>query len=97
MKDAYKSLNEALIHASVYNNINLDLNWIESSDIKNLKDLENKLAKTNGILIPGGFGKRGVEGKILSVQLARAKKFLFSEFVLGCKYQLLNSQEVYWV
>ncbi len=37
----------------IYNNINLDLNWVESSDIKNLKDLENKLGKTNGILIPG--------------------------------------------
>lgn len=77
MKDAYKSLHEALIHASVYNNVDLDLDWIESSDIKNSKDLENKLGRTNGILIPGGFGKRGVDGKILSVQFARTKKFLF--------------------
>ena len=57
LKDAYKSLNEALIHAAVYNDINLNLNWIESSDIKNLKDLENKIGNSNGILIPGGFGK----------------------------------------
>ncbi|MFM7990530.1 MAG: CTP synthetase, partial [Candidatus Fonsibacter sp.] len=50
LKDAYKSLHEALIHASVYNNVDLDLDWIESSDIKNSKDLENKLGRTNGIL-----------------------------------------------
>ena len=90
LKDAYKSLNEALIHASVYNNINLDLNWVESSDIKNLKDLENKLGKTNGILIPGGFGKRGVEGKILSVQLARTNKIPFFGICFGMQISVIE-------
>ena len=83
-------MNEALIHASVYNNINLDLNWVESSDIKNLKDLENKLGKTNGILIPGGFGKRGVEGKILSVQLARTKKIPFFGICFGMQISVIE-------
>jgi CTP synthase len=90
LKDAYKSLHEALIHAAVYNNVHLDLNWIESSDIKNSKDLESKLEKTNGILIPGGFGKRGVEGKILSVQYARTKKIPFFGICFGMQISIIE-------
>ena len=55
-----------------------------------LKDLEYKLAKTNGILIPGGFGKRGVEGKILSVQLARAKKIPFFGICFGMQISVIE-------
>ncbi len=90
LKDAYKSLHEALIHASVYNNVDLDLDWIESSDIKNSKDLENKLGRTNGILIPGGFGKRGVDGKILSVQFARTKKIPFFGICFGMQISVIE-------
>jgi CTP synthase len=91
LKDAYKSLNEALIHASVYSNVNLDLNWIESSDIKNLKDLEYKLKDSNGILIPGGFGRRGVEGKILSIYFARTKKIPFLGICFGMQISIIES------
>ena len=51
---------------------------------------QNKLAKTNGILIPGGFGKRGVEGKILSVQLARAKKIPFFGICFGMQISVIE-------
>jgi CTP synthase len=91
LKDAYKSLNEALIHASVYSNVNLDLNWIESSDIKNLKDLEYNLKDSNGILIPGGFGRRGVEGKILSIYFARTKKIPFLGICFGMQISIIES------
>jgi CTP synthase len=91
LKDAYKSLNEALIHASVYSNVNLDLNWIESSDIKNLKDLEYKLKDSNGILIPGGFGRRGVEGKILSIYFARTKKIPFLGICFGMQISIIEA------
>ena len=91
LKDAYKSLNEALIHASVYNNVNLDLNWIESSDIKNLKDLEYKLKDSNGILIRGGFGRRGVEGKILSIYYARTKKIPFFGICFGMQISIIEA------
>jgi CTP synthase len=91
LKDAYKSLNEALIHASVYSNVNLDLNWIESSDIKNLKDLKYKLEDSNGILIPGGFGRRGVEGKILSIYFARTKKIPFLGICFGMQISIIEA------
>jgi CTP synthase len=91
LKDSYKSLNEALIHASVYSNVNLDLNWIESSDIKNLKDLEYKLKDSNGILIPGGFGRRGVEGKILSIYFARTKKIPFFGICFGMQISIIEA------
>jgi CTP synthase len=91
LKDAYKSLNEALIHASVYSNVNLDLNWIESSDIKNLKDLEYNLKDSNGILIPGGFGRRGVEGKILSIYFARTKKIPFLGICFGMQISIIEA------
>jgi CTP synthase len=91
LKDAYKSLNESLIHASVYNNVDLNLNWIESSDIKNLKDLEYKLKDSNGILIPGGFGNRGVEGKILSIYFARTKKIPFFGICFGMQISIIEA------
>ncbi len=90
LQDAYKSLTEALVHASVYNNTKLKINWIESSEIKNSKDLRFKLKNTDGILIPGGFGKRGVEGKILSINYARVKKIPFFGICFGMQISIIE-------
>ena len=63
LADSYKSLNESLLHASVHNDASLEIEFIDSEDIKktNMKMLNN----LQGIVVPGGFGNRGVNGKIL--------------------------------
>ena len=76
LKDAYKSLSEALTHGGIANDISVKIHWIDSEKIKTKKD--TKLLKSmSGILIPGGFGKRGSEGKILAINYARTNKIPF--------------------
>lgn len=70
LADAYKSLNEALSHGGIFNNVKVNLKWIESEDL-NSTNLVEKLSLCNGILVPGGFGERGSEGKILAINYAR--------------------------
>ena len=70
LKDAYKSLDEALTHGGIYNNLKVDLVRIDSEKLK-ISEIKNKLKGVSGILIPGGFGKRGTNGKIESIKYAR--------------------------
>ena len=70
LKDAYKSLDEALTHGGIANNLKVNLVRIESDFLK-AKEIKNKLRDISGILIPGGFGKRGTEGKIAAINFAR--------------------------
>jgi CTP synthase len=69
-KDAYKSLGEALRHGGLKHNVRVDLNWIESEEIES-KGAEAVLRDADAILVPGGFGKRGFEGKVLAAKYAR--------------------------
>src|ERR1700726_1976809 len=73
MKDAYKSLIEALSHGGVANKVKVKLDWIESEVFEN-EDPAPFLEHVDGILVPGGFGQRGAEGKILAAQFARERK-----------------------
>jgi CTP synthase len=82
LSDAYLSVSEALKHAAAANACNIDIKWVNSEDL-NTKNIENKLDGINGILIPGGFGNRGVEGKITAVQFARENKIPFFGLCLG--------------
>ena len=61
LKDAYKSLDEALVHGGIANNVKVNLIRIESDNLKNI-EIKTKLKTVSGLLIPGGFGKRGTEG-----------------------------------
>ncbi len=79
-EDSYKSLNEALTHGGIANNLEVNLKWIESEDLKNNL---SPLSEVSGILIPGGFGTRGVEGMILAAQYARTEKIPFFGICLG--------------
>ena len=83
LADAYKSLNEALSHGGIFNNVRVSLKWIESEEINETNLLEN-LENCDGILVPGGFGERGSEGKILAIKYARENKIPYFEFVLEC-------------
>ena len=69
LKDAYKSLDEALTHGGIYNKVRVNLVRIDSEKLK-ISEIKNKLKNISGILIPGGFGKRGTDGKIVHRSLS---------------------------
>ena len=83
LKDAYKSLDEALIHGGIKNNVKVNLLRLDSEKLNN-KEINKNLKKVSGILIPGGFGKRGTDGKIMSIRFARQMKIPFLVYALGC-------------
>ncbi|MFP3326189.1 CTP synthase, partial [Planococcus sp. SIMBA_160] len=68
--DSYKSLQEALIHGGIANKVKVNLEWMDSTIFES-EDAVNALEGVNAILVPGGFGERGAEGKIRAAQFAR--------------------------
>ena len=89
LKDAYKSLDEALTHGGIANNLNVNLIRIES-DFLMPSDIKDKLQKVSGILIPGGFGKRGTEGKIAAIKYARKNKIPFLGICFGMQLAVIE-------
>ncbi|MDO8282796.1 MAG: CTP synthase [Thermodesulfovibrionia bacterium] len=82
LKDSYKSLNEALIHGGIANNVKVDILYIDAEDIEK-NGVDRILVDIDAILVPGGFGDRGIEGKIEAVRYAREKKIPFFGICLG--------------
>jgi CTP synthase len=82
LTESYKSLNEALTHGGIANESSVELMFVDSSTL-NLENYQEILEKADGILVPGGFGSRGVEGKILAVTYARENKVPFFGICLG--------------
>ena len=82
LQDAYKSIYEALAHGGIANNARVHIVKIDSEDVKN-NTVDRLLGSARGILIPGGFGDRGIEGKIRAVQYAREKNIPFFGICLG--------------
>ena len=89
LQDAYKSINEAFIHAGSTNEINVDLEWIHSESL-NKSNVENKLKNLNGILVAPGFGERGIEGKIEAVKYARENKIPYFGICLGMQMAVIE-------
>jgi CTP synthase len=89
LADAYKSLNEALSHGGIFNKVKVNLNWIESEEI-NESNINNKLNICDGILVPGGFGERGSEGKILSIKFARENKVPYFGICFGMQLAVIE-------
>jgi CTP synthase len=81
-EDSYKSLKEALVHGALAHNLKLNLNWIEAEGLE-AGDNEEQLADYDGILVPGGFGKRGIEGMLIAIRYAREKKVPYFGICLG--------------
>ena len=81
LSDSYKSLNEALRHAGIHNHTRVKIEYVDSEDLTPTSVAN--LARFDAILVPGGFGKRGVEGKILAAQYAREKKIPYLGICLG--------------
>ena len=90
MKDAYKSLDEALYHGGLANNVQVDLKWIES-EIFEKEDPITYLEGLDGILVPGGFGSRGVEGKIKAAQFARERNIPYFGICLGMQMAVVEA------
>ena len=80
--DAYKSLNEALVHGGIANNVRVNLQWIDAEEFAH-SNLTDRLHGMNAVLVPGGFGERGAEGKIAAVTYARAKHLPFLGICFG--------------
>ncbi len=83
LEDAYKSLREALLHGGLAHNHKTVIEWIESEEIDSLETAEKRLHGFDGILVPGGFGKRGIEGMVHTIQYARENKIPFFGICLG--------------
>ena len=86
--DAYKSLNEAIIHAGIQTRTRVEIEYIDSTDI--MDNGAKSLLGHNAILIPGGFGERGFEGKILATQFARENKIPFLGICLGLQAAVID-------
>ena len=89
LKDAYKSLDEALVHGGINNNLKVNLVRIESDNLKPT-EIKKKLKNVSGILIPGGFGKRGTEGKIAAIKYARINKIPFLGICFGMQMAIIE-------
>jgi CTP synthase len=90
LKDAYKSLIEALVHGGIANRVKVNLEWIES-EIFEREDPAPYLENVNGILVPGGFGERGSEGKILAAKFARERNVPYFGICFGMQMATLEA------
>jgi CTP synthase len=83
-EDSYKSLKEALVHGALAHNLKLQLNWVEAEGLETGdQSYEAQLEDYDGILVPGGFGKRGIEGMLIAIRYAREKKVPYFGICLG--------------
>ena len=89
--DAYKSLNEALGHGGIANNVRVKLDWIESEIFESDAEALARLEGVNGILVPGGFGERGAEGKVAAVTFARERKIPFFGICFGMQMAVIEA------
>jgi CTP synthase len=89
LQDAYKSIYESLIHAGIYNDARVEIRKVDSEDLQK-KAPEKLLKGVSGILVPGGFGYRGIEGKIKAVKFARENKIPFLGLCLGMQCAVIE-------
>ena len=89
LKDAYLSVTESLYHAGIENGVDVEIKWIQAEDLEddNCKDY---LDDVEGILVPGGFGTRGIEGKICAIKYARENKIPFFGIALGMQLAVIE-------
>lgn len=89
LKDAYMSVTESLIHAGIAHQIKVNIDWINSCDLTE-ENANTTLSNADGILVPGGFGDRGVEGKIVAIKYARENKVPFLGICLGMQLAVVE-------
>jgi CTP synthase len=88
--DSYKSVQEALIHGGIANDVGVDINWISSDDFVDARAAADILGRNDGLLVPGGFGVRGVEGMVDAIQHAREHAVPFFGICLGMQTAIIE-------
>ena len=89
LHDAYLSVHEALLHAGAFHDCDIELDWIDSEDLERGRAFE-RLAMADGIVVPGGFGIRGIEGKVLAAKYARENKVPYLGLCLGLQVMVIE-------
>jgi CTP synthase len=90
LRDSYKSLHEALIHGGLANDVAVETHYVDSEELSTREDWEQELAKYDAILVPGGFGDRGLEGKIRAIRFARERRVPFFGICLGMQMAVVE-------
>lgn len=90
LPDAYISISEALCHAGVVNDSAVDIKYVYSEDLEQEKDLDEVFAEVQGIVVPGGFGQRGIEGKIKAIKYARENRIPYFGLCLGMQCAVIE-------
>jgi CTP synthase len=89
LQDAYLSVAEALKHSGIHHGVNVRLRWVDA-EATSVEDAELELARADGILVPGGFGNRGIEGKILAARVARERGIPYLGICLGMQIAVIE-------
>ena len=88
LADAYKSINESLLHGGMANNVNVTIDYVDAESLES--DGPDRLAAAHGILVPGGFGERGTEGKIIAIRYARENRIPYLGICLGMQLAVVE-------
>ena len=91
LPDAYKSITEALVHGGIANEIKVDIKWIEAEEFEKADDTALLLKNMHGILVPGGFGERGAEGKIKAANFARTRGIPYFGICFGMQMAVIEA------
>ncbi|MEM3820218.1 MAG: CTP synthase [Candidatus Micrarchaeaceae archaeon] len=89
LRDSYASVKEAIIHAGAWNHVSVNIKWIESATLETSRNMD-ALSDVDGIIVPGGFGRRGIEGKILAIKYAREQKVPYLGLCLGMQLMAIE-------
>jgi len=89
LRDAYKSISEAMVHAGVANNARVQIEWVDSEEVEK-EGPERLLEGASGLLVPGGFGQRGIEGMVTAISHARARRIPFFGICLGLQCAVIE-------
>jgi CTP synthase len=90
LHDAYLSVKEALIHSGIYHDAGVDIRWVQSENLTNEADVAEALSGAAGIIVPGGFGERGIEGKVLAARYAREHLVPYLGLCLGMQVMVVE-------
>lgn len=90
VKDAYVSVKEALVHSAAEVNSGIEIGWVEGAELEKIDDVATVLKEYDGIIVPGGFGSRGIEGKIKAIEYARENGKAFLGLCLGLQLMVVE-------
>jgi CTP synthase len=90
LHDAYLSVVEALLHAGIFHKCSVEIDWIDAETLAAYSDVKTRLKNADGIIVPGGFGDRGIEGMILAAQFAREKNVPYFGICLGMQIMVIE-------